>query len=279
VTLQGAAVVITGGARGLGKAIAEAFSARGANVGLMDLREADLRETAKALAGKGTRVLTRVADITRRTDSEDAARYFETELGRIDVLVNNAGTFSVVGPAWEVDPDLWFRDVTVNLYGTFLVCRAFLPTMVRTGSGYLINMASSGGVIEPHAFASNYATSKVGIVRYSESLSIELKQHGVKVFSIGPPAVMSDMTRFLLEDENAKRWRPGLQEIFDQKKDFPPDIVSNLVLELVSGKADTLSGKYFLATHDLADILARSAHISGSDELTLRIRGEPPGQR
>jgi NAD(P)-dependent dehydrogenase (short-subunit alcohol dehydrogenase family) len=276
--LSGATVVVTGAARGIGRTIAEAFAAQGSNLGLIDLREADLEETAKTVGAAGARVLTRAVDVTNRIQAEEAARFFREKFGRIDILVNNAGTFSVVGPVWEVDPELWFRDIRVNLYGTFLVCRAFLPAMVEAGSGYLINMASSGGVIEPHAFASNYSSSKVGIVRFSEALAIELKSHGIKVFSIGPPAVMSNMTRFLLEDPNAKKWRPGLQEIFDEKKDYPPQIVSDLVLQLVSGKADMLSGKYFLATRDLEGILARSAEISGSDELTLRIRGEPPGK-
>jgi len=275
MNLAQAVVIITGAARGIGRAVAESFAARGAKLGLIDLRSADLHETAKSIGTTGARLLTRALDVTDRAQVEEAARFFLGEFGRVDILVNNAGTFSVVGPAWEVDPELWFRDIRVNLYGTFLVCHAFLPAMVVAGSGYVVNMASSGGVIEPHAFASNYSSSKVGIVRLSEALAVELKSHGVKVFSIGPPAVMSDMTRFLLEDANARKWRPGLQGIFDEKKDFPPEIVSNLVLKLVSGRADMLSGKYFLATHDLEEILARADQVSASDELTLRIRGEP----
>ena len=139
--------VVTGAARGLGKAIATALVEQGAIVALVDLPDGPLRETTDELSAKG-HVLSVVADITVPEQVEEMAAQVEAELGAVDLLVNNAGTFSTIGPVWEVDPERWFRDVRTNLYGSFLVCRAVVGGMVARKHGCVINVASSGGVGE-----------------------------------------------------------------------------------------------------------------------------------
>lgn len=270
--LKGSVVVVTGSARGLGRAIAEAFLARGARVAAVDVLEDQLRKATVEMGQLGGTVLPVVADVTDVSQVDAMATTVRDELGPVDVLLNNAGTFSVIGPVWESDPERWFRDVRVNLYGSFLCCRAVVKGMVGRGRGYVINVVSSGGVGDPHPYSTSYASSKAGLMRLTEGLAREVEPHGVKVFALAPPAVLTDMTRFIMTDSAGRRWRPGFKKIFEEGRDAPPELVANLAVELTSGRADALSGRYFLATRDLEEIVGRADVILRDDLLTLRIR-------
>jgi NAD(P)-dependent dehydrogenase (short-subunit alcohol dehydrogenase family) len=211
--LWGAVVVVTGAARGIGRAISEAFAAEGARLALVDVLVGELDQTAARLSEMGRVVLPAVADITIASEVEAMTTRIEAELGPIDVLVNNAGTFSVIAPVWEADPDRWFRDVRTNLYGTFLVCRSVVKRMVARKRGYVINIVSSGGVGDPHPYSTSYASSKAGLMRLTEGLAAEVREHGIVVFAVAPPAVLTDMTRFILDDVGGRKWRPGFVTI------------------------------------------------------------------
>jgi NAD(P)-dependent dehydrogenase (short-subunit alcohol dehydrogenase family) len=265
-------VVVTGAARGVGRAIAEGFAGQGARVALVDVLQEDLARTASEMETAGATVLPVVADVTAVTEVEAMAARVAAELGPIDVLVNNAGTFSVIGPVWEVDPERWFRDIRTNLYGSFLVCRAVVRGMVARRRGYVINVVSSGGVGDPHPHCTSYASSKTGLMRLTEGLAQEVCEHGIMVFAVAPPAILTDMTRFILDDPGGKKWRPNFGDLFAQGLDSPPEAVAELCLELVSGKADALTGRYLLVQRDLDEILERADEIVREDLLTLRIR-------
>jgi NAD(P)-dependent dehydrogenase (short-subunit alcohol dehydrogenase family) len=212
------------------------------------------------------------ADVTAPADVEAMVERVEEAFGPVDVLVNNAGTFSVIAPLWEADPKRWMQDVKVNLFGSFLCCRAVARGMVRRGRGYILNIVSSGGVGDPHPYATSYASSKTGLMRLTEGLAGELEPHGVKVFAIAPPAVRTAMTEFILNDPGGRKWRGSFKDIFEQGKDFPPEVVSKLALQLVSGRADRLTGRYFHAPCDFDALVARTDEILAEDLLTLRIR-------
>jgi len=109
-------VVVTGGARGLGKAIGKAFGERGDRIALVDILPEALQETVEQLRGEGITVIGCPADTTDQLQVDALPETVEAELGPADILINNAGTFSVIGPVWEVDPKRWFRDITTNLY-------------------------------------------------------------------------------------------------------------------------------------------------------------------
>lgn len=271
--LDGAVAVVTGAARGIGKAIARAYAARGARVALVDVLADELTRTADELAGSGADVLPVVADVTRTRQVEAAAERVEAELAPIDVQVNNAGTFSTIAPVWQADPDRWFRDVRVNLWGSFLCCRAAARRMVERGRGYIINVASSGGVGDAHPYCTSYACSKTALVRLTEGLARELAEHGVKVFAVGPPAILTEMTKFIMTDAGGRTWRPGFGRIFDEGRDHPPELVADLAVRLVSGRADKLSGRFFLATRDFDETVRRADEIVEKDLMALRITG------
>jgi len=271
--LNGAVAIVTGAARGVGRAIAEALASQGAHVAIVDVLADQLQKTAAEMRESGAFLLPVVTDITVASQVDAMVAKAQDELGPIDILVNNAGTFSVIGPVWEVDPDRWFRDVKTNLYGSFLVCRAVVKGMVERKRGYVINIVSSGGVGDPHPYSTSYASSKTGLMRLTEGLAKEAQEHGVKVFAVAPPAILTEMTRFIMNDQGGKKWRPGFGKGLLEGRGHPPESVASFILELVSGKADRLTGRYFLPHQDFDEIIERTDEIILNDLLTLRIRG------
>jgi NAD(P)-dependent dehydrogenase (short-subunit alcohol dehydrogenase family) len=161
----------------------------------------------------------------------------------------------------------------VNLYGSFLCCRAVVRGMVERRRGYVINMASSGGVGDAHPYSTSYACSKTALVRLTEGLAREVDDYGVKVFVVGPPAILTDMTRFIMTDAGGRKWRPGFERIFEDGRGHPPELIAELAVKLVSGRADALSGRFFLATRDFDETVARAGEIVDKDLMALRVTG------
>ena len=270
--LEGAIAIITGAARGIGRKIAETLAAQGAEVAIVDILDDQLQETAAEMKGSGATVLPIAVDITQVSQVDAMADRVQNELGPADILVNNAGTFSYIGPVWEADPDRWFRDIRVNLYGNFLVCRAIVKGMVERKRGYVINMVSSGGVGDPHPYSTSYASSKTGLMRLTEGLAKEVQEHGVKVFAVGPPAILTEMTKFIMNDPGGKKWRPGFGKNLLEGHGHKPEVVADFIVQLLSGKADRLTGRYFLPHQSLDEIVERAEEIISDDLLTLRIK-------
>jgi NAD(P)-dependent dehydrogenase (short-subunit alcohol dehydrogenase family) len=146
--------------------------------------------------------------------------------------------------------------------------------MVARKRGCVINVVSSGGVGDPHAHCTSYASSKTGLMRLTEGLAAEVREHGVVVFGLAPPAVLTDMTRFILDDPGGKKWRPSFPQLFEQGRDRPPELIAERVVQLASGRADALTGRYILATEDLDELVAQADRIVEEDLWTLRIRGK-----
>lgn len=271
VDANGAVIVVTGAARGIGKTIAKAFAERGSRVAVADILGDEVAKTAEEINRSGGTALPIAADTTDLAQVEAMAERAEAGLGPIDVAIHNAGTFSVIGPVWEVDPERWFHDIRTNLYGTFLCCHVVARRMVARGSGYIINILG-GGVSDPHPYSTSYASSKTGLMRLTEGLARETEEVGVKVFALAPPTVLTEMTRFIMSDPGGQRWRPTFKDAFDQGWDRPPEVVANMALRLVSGEADALTGRYFEATRDFDAIIADAEQVLSQDLLTLRIR-------
>ena len=99
--------------------------------------------------------------------------------------------------------------------------------MVARKRGCVVNMVSSGGVGDPHPYSTSYASSKAGSMRLTEGLAAELREQGIPVFAVAPPAILTDMTRFILEDPGGKKWRPGFEQLFERGEDYPPEAVAD----------------------------------------------------
>jgi NAD(P)-dependent dehydrogenase (short-subunit alcohol dehydrogenase family) len=184
--MTGRTAVITGGAQGIGYAVAERMLASGAAVALWDINEAQLAKACAALAALGT-VSTEVVELTDEASVEAATRATLGKLGRLDVLVNSAGITGGNGTTWELAPDVWRRVIEVNLVGCYLTCRAVVPHMIEAGYGRIVNIASVAGK-EGNPNASHYSASKAGLIGLTKSLGKELAKTGVLVNAVTPAA-------------------------------------------------------------------------------------------
>ena len=186
IDLAGRVAVVTGGAQGIGRAIAGRLLESGAAVALWDIDEAQLGHAAAALEAGG-RVSTSRVELTDEASVAAATEAALAAHGRIDILVNNAGITGGNAPTWELAPDVWRRVIDVNLVGPFLTCRAVVPHMVRAGYGRIVNIASVAGK-EGNPNASHYSASKAGLIALTKSLGKELATQGVLVNAVSPAA-------------------------------------------------------------------------------------------
>jgi 3-oxoacyl-[acyl-carrier protein] reductase len=202
IDLAGRVAVVTGGARGIGRAAAEHALASGAAVALWDLDAAKLEETRAALASRG-KVSTQAVDLTDEAAVAAATRAtLAAHDGRIDILVNNAGITGGNAPTWEIAPVEWRRVVEVNLIAPYLVSRAVVPEMIRAGYGRVVNIASVAGK-EGNPNASHYSASKAGLIGLTKSMAKELAGKGVLVNCVTPAAAKTDIFKQMTEAQIA----------------------------------------------------------------------------
>ena len=185
IDLSGRTAVVTGGAQGIGLAIATRLVASGARVVLWDMDAAKLAEAAATLGGGAT------GERVELTDEASVAAA-AARAGSVDILVNNAGITGGNAPTWELPPEIWRRTVEVNLVAPYLVCRAIVPGMLARGYGRIVNIASVAGK-EGNPNASHYSASKAGLIALTKSLGKELASQGVAVNCVTPAAARTAM--------------------------------------------------------------------------------------
>ena len=191
IDLKGRVAVITGGAQGIGYAVAERFLQSGASAVLWDIDAARLAEAKASLSKLGT-VSTSTVELTVDANVAAATAEAVKTHGRIDILVNNAGITGGNGTTWELDPEVWRRVVEVNLIGPYLTSRSVVPQMVKQGYGRIVNIASVAGK-EGNPNASHYSASKAGLIALTKSLAKELATKGVLVNAVTPAAAKTAM--------------------------------------------------------------------------------------
>lgn len=191
MTLQGKVAVVTGGAKGIGYAVAQDLAARGAAVVIADRSGADA--AAARLAEEGHRALGVTVDVASEADTTAMADAAQEAFGGLDVLVNNAGIYSTLEPKpfEEIDPAEWRKVMEVNTLGVFLCCRAALIPMRRNDGGRIINI-SSGVAFKGNPFMAHYVASKGAVVSLTRALATELGRHGILVNSVAPGFTLSD---------------------------------------------------------------------------------------
>jgi NAD(P)-dependent dehydrogenase (short-subunit alcohol dehydrogenase family) len=219
IDLEGRVVVITGGARGIGYAVAQRALRSGAQVALWDIDSKRLERGKKELEALGT-VSTATVELTDEASIDKAVAATVAAHRAIHVLINCAGITGGNGTLWELAPDVWRRVIDVNLIGPYLTCRAVVPLMIEQNYGRIVNIASVAGK-EGNPNASHYSASKAGLIGLTKSLGKELATKNILVNAVTPAAAKTEifdsmkqehidymlskipMNRFLLPEEAA----------------------------------------------------------------------------
>jgi len=193
IDLTNRTAIVTGGARGIGFAIATRLLQSGAAVSLWDMDSAALADAAEKLNPLG-KVHTATVNVTSVESTEAAAADTAQALGKLDILVNNAGIAGSNSKVWETDPNEWRRVLDINLNGPFHCCRAVVPHLLRNGYGRIVNIASIAGK-EGNPNAAHYSASKAGVVALTKSLGKELATSNVIVNCVTPAVIATDILK------------------------------------------------------------------------------------
>ncbi|OKL41478.1 3-ketoacyl-ACP reductase [Pontibacter flavimaris] len=220
-SLKGKNALVTGAGKGIGRAIALALAAEGVNVALMARTTAQLEQVAQEVKAKGVKAAVVTADVTDINAVDKAVADAREQLGPLDILINNAGV-GAFAKFLELEPEKWESIIKVNLLGPYYVTRAVLPEMIERQTGDIINISSTAGQ-KGAPVTSAYSASKFGLIGMSESLMQEVRKHNIRVSTLTPSTVATDMAIELkLTDGNPERVM--------QPEDFAEFIVAHLKL-------------------------------------------------
>lgn len=273
--LNGQVAIVTGAGRGLGREMAQTLAAVHALIAVVARSQDELDETVKLISQSGGTALAIRADISDRQAVEEMVQTVERQFGAVDLLVNNAGVLGIPGPLWEIDPEVWLHTLDVNLYGTFLCTATVMKGMVKRKRGRIINVSSSGA-LAPIPYGSAYCISKAALLRLTEYIAAEGKEHGVTAFAIDPGSVRTAMLNYLIDSEPAQKWLPAIHQyavevgVFNRAEES-----ATLVALLASGKADCLSGRFIHISDNVDQFIAQTEAIQKDDLYTLRLRTLP----
>jgi 3-oxoacyl-[acyl-carrier protein] reductase len=229
--------IVTGGGRGIGRAIVAEFAAQGADVAVFDIAYPDDFEAfADGLRASGRRIVAKTLSITDAAQVDAACDAVAAELGRIDVLVNNAGITrdKLLMRMGEED---WDAVMAVNLKGAFLMTRAVARTMVRQRSGRIVNISSVVGVMG-NAGQANYAASKAGMIGFTKSVAKELAGRSITVNAVAPGYVETEMTHVLTEEQ-----RQAFLSVIPLRRGCSPAEIADTVVFLSSAKSAYITGQ------------------------------------
>ena len=273
--LAGRNAVITGANQGLGLAIAQAYVVAGASVLICARGEERLEEARRTLvltAGAGQVVAAEAADVSSPDDVARLAARALAIFPQVHVLVNNAGVYGPMGPIDTLDWTEWVRAMAINVHGSVLPCRAFLPHFKERGYGKIVQI-SGGGATNPLPRITAYAASKAAVVRFAESLALEVKAFNIDVNAIAPGALA---TRMLDEVLAAGPDAVG-QEFYDrmvktkEQGGTPLEVGAALAVFLGSAASDGITGRLLSAVWDPWEELPNHRDdLDRSDVYTIR---------
>lgn len=239
--LSGKVALITGGGTGIGRAIALAFAREGASVAVAARRLEKLKEVTAAIEKEGGRAIALECDVTRAKDAERAVRETAKRFGKLDVLVNNAGTLSV-STVENISEEDWDRVMTVNLKGPFLLSRAALKEFRKAGGGAIVNIGSILGLVAMQNRAA-YSASKGGVTMLTKAMALDHAHENVRVNCICPSIVETELVQGLFDDSpQGKALRKAREGTIPLGRFGKPLDVAELAVFLASEESSWITG-------------------------------------
>ena len=246
--LEGSIAVVTGAGRGIGREIALAFAKEGADLVLAARTEQTLNETRALIEELGRKCLVVPTDISKPNSVRNLAERTIEHFGHVDALVNNSGIGGVSAPLWEIDPQDWKETFDVNVTGTYLCCRAFLPSMIDRRSGSIVIIGSMTGK-RPLWGRTPYAASKMALVGMARTLALETGPYGVRVNVISPGAVEGERIEWVFRQQAEGRG-VSVDEVRQEfasgsplERLVPPGDVAAVAVFLASSQSNSITGE------------------------------------
>lgn len=268
--LEGTVAIVTGAGRGIGREIALHQARAGAKVAVLARTAGEIEETASLIAAEGGKAIAVPVDLIDRTAVETAIERIVADLGPVDTLVNNHGSFRAFGPIWECDPETWWGDIEINLRGTFHTCRAVAPAMRAQGRGRVVNLVG-GGTGNSFPNGSGYASSKAAIMRFTECFNDTVKDASVYAFAVDPGLVRTAMTELQLHSDAGKKHLPDIERLFDEGVNIPPSRAAALIADIAAGRFDKLAGRMLRGVEDRDALEQAMDDLVATDGRALRL--------
>lgn len=239
-SLKGKVAVITGAARGIGFATADALSEAGATVVIADMNGEAAAKAAAELRAKGRNADHEVLDVTDPRAVERVHQSITGKHGRVDILVNNAGIAISNRPAETMDDPTWLKVIDVNLNGVFWCCRTFGKAMIDQGGGTIVNVGSmSADIVNRPQEQAQYNASKAGVHHLTRSLAAEWASRNVRVNAVAPTYIETELTRYVYDDPDMiKHWIGGTPM---NRMGQPPEVAA-VILFLASDASSLMTG-------------------------------------
>jgi len=271
VDLTGQVALVTGGGRGLGRAFAIALAKAGARIAVTARTAEPLAQTVAMVERAGGRALAIPGDVSAPDAVAHVVRTAESQLGMVDILVNNAGAVGPLGYDWEVDLEDWWRTFEVNVRGPFLYARAVLPGMVKRQRGRIVNISTGAGFGRlPQMDA--YCATKAALTQWTKCLAADIQAHGVTVFAFHPGMVRTSMLDSLTSPDVPNAVQAYFSSLLSQGRDVPIERSAQMLLFLVSGRADALSGRFIRAQDNEEELVRRAEEIRRDDLHVVTLR-------
>lgn len=243
--LIGKTAVVTGGGRGIGRALAIGLAEAGADVAVLSRTKEELNETAAEIEKAGGKAYPITADLTSRGDIETAVGKIIEQSGQIDILINNAG-MNIRTPALEVTDEEWHQIVETNLHSAFIMSQTVAREMKKCGNGgKIINISSVGGHVALRTGVV-YAATKAGLIQMTKTLAMEWAQYGIRVNAIGPWYFKTPLTEKLLADET-----------------YLNEILAQTPMKRVGDLQDLVGPAVFLASEASAYVTGQTLFVDG----------------
>ena len=256
--LQGRVAIITGGGKGIGKAIALAFAREGATVVIASRTASALEQTCKEITGNGGKAAYVQTDVSDEKQVQRLVAETIRQFGQVDILVNNSGISGPTSRVVDMDLSQWNETLSVDLTGSMLCAREVLKGMIDRKTGAIINIVSEGGRSADgrsgYPLRAAYCCSKMGLIGLTETLSVEMGEHGIRVNAISPGPVLGERIRNVLKNRMAETGKT-LEEMMEV-------LAGNNSLKRIATEEECAAVAVFLASEESGGVTGQTIPVS-----------------